>query len=94
MKRQSLSIQTLDAKRCDKSRDELVNGGGKLKVPCLRVVDAPGGKKWVHESKDTIDYLEGRFAGLLRVKGTSLQHSATTETQKRLQAELKPLQGP
>jgi hypothetical protein len=46
-------------------RVELLAGGGRLKVPCLRVVDAAGGESWMYESKDIIDYLEGRFAGLV-----------------------------
>ncbi len=60
MKRQSLDIQTKDAKRCDTSRDELLTGGGKLKVPCLRI-EEQGEVKWMYESSDIIQYLESRF---------------------------------
>jgi hypothetical protein len=42
MKRQSLNIETRDAKRCDTSRNELLQGGGRLKVPCLRIEDGEG----------------------------------------------------
>lgn len=61
MKRNALNIQTTDAKRCEKSRDELVAGGGKLKVPCLKIEDAQGGQKWMYDSSEIISYLEGRF---------------------------------
>ena len=61
MKRNSLAIQTKDAKRCDTSRDELMAGGGKLKVPCLRIEDK-GQVSWMYESSDIIRYLDERFA--------------------------------
>ena len=65
LKRLSLPIETRDAKRCDTAKGELLAGGGRLKVPCLRVVDATGGESWMYESKDIIAYLEGRFAGVV-----------------------------
>ncbi len=61
MKRQSLSIETRDVKRSDSAREELLVGGGNLKVPCLRVDDGQGDVKWVYESGEIIGYLEGRF---------------------------------
>jgi glutaredoxin len=61
MKRQSLDIETRDAKRCETARDELLAGGGKLKVPCLRIDDGYGRVSWMYESKDIIGYLEGQF---------------------------------
>jgi glutaredoxin len=61
MKRQSLTIETRDAKRSDSAREELLAGGGDLKVPCLRVEDGLGQVEWIYESKDIIGYLEGRF---------------------------------
>ncbi|NIB45139.1 glutaredoxin [Pseudomaricurvus alkylphenolicus] len=61
IKRQSLAIETRDAKRCDSARDELVAGGGRLKVPCLRIEEASGESRWMYESGDIIRYLEGRF---------------------------------
>jgi glutaredoxin len=65
MKRLSLPVETRDANRCDTAKGELLAGGGRLKVPCLRVVDTAGGESWMYESKDIIDYLEGRFAGVV-----------------------------
>jgi len=61
MKRNSLAIETRDAKRCDNSRDELLAGGGKLKVPCLRI-EEKGQVSWMYESSEIISYLDGRFA--------------------------------
>jgi glutaredoxin len=62
MKRQGLNIQTRDIKRCDTSREELLAGGGDLKVPCLRIEGEQGQVQWLYESKDIVRYLEDRFA--------------------------------
>jgi len=61
MKRQSLTIETRDAKRSDSARAELLAGGGVLKVPCLRIVDQQGVASWLYESADIIAYLDDRF---------------------------------
>lgn len=61
MKRNSLKIETRDAKRNEQFKEELVQGGGALKVPCLRIEEA-GDVKWMYESSDIIAYLESRFS--------------------------------
>jgi len=61
MKRQGLKIETRDVKRNDIAREELLAGGGDLKVPCLRIGEGECGAQWMYESKDIIGYLEGRF---------------------------------
>ena len=58
MKRNGLNIATHDAKRCEISRSELIEGGGKLKVPCLRVEEKEGKVSWIYESKEIIAFLE------------------------------------
>jgi len=60
MKRNTLNIETRDAKRSDIARDELIEGGGKLKVPCLRI-EEKGKVSWMYDSSDIINYLEDRF---------------------------------
>lgn len=61
MKRSALNIETRDAKRSEKFKEELVTGSGQLKVPCLRIEEDNGDVSWMFESSDIIDYLEGRF---------------------------------
>jgi len=61
MKRQGLNIETRDAKRNQQFADELVSGGGQLKVPCLKISEANGNTTWMYESSDIIDYLEQQF---------------------------------
>ena len=61
MKRHSLKIETRDVKRSDSAREELLAGGGNLKVPCLRIDEGDGQARWLYESRDIIGYLEKRF---------------------------------
>jgi glutathione S-transferase len=62
MKRNTLSIETRDVKRSASAREELLAGGGNLKVPCLRIENERGQAEWLYESSDIVRYLEDRFA--------------------------------
>jgi len=57
IKRQAMNIPTKDAKRDQQSADELVEGGGRLKVPCLKIEEA-GSVRWMYESSDIIAFLQ------------------------------------
>ena len=57
-----LKIEQRDIKKDPARRDELVAGGGKKQVPCLRVTEADGSARWIYESRDIGRYLAGRFA--------------------------------
>ena len=61
LKRHSLNIETRDAKLDLTFREELQQQGGKLKVPCLKIVEADGSSSWLYESDQIIRYLEQRF---------------------------------
>jgi glutaredoxin len=61
MRRQGLKIETRDVKRNETARDELLAGGGDLKVPCLRIGEGERGDQWMYESSEIINYLEARF---------------------------------
>ena len=60
IKRLSLKIEERDAQE-GKYREELLNEGGKIKVPCLKIID---GQKttWMYESSNIIKYLNNRFS--------------------------------
>lgn len=62
MRRHSLNIRTRDARRDALARQELLDGGGRVKVPCLRIVDEGEQVRWLYESTDIVRYLEDRFA--------------------------------
>ena len=61
MHRLALPIERRDAQHPGPYRDELVAGGGRAMVPCLRSVDAHGKVEWLYESGAIIEYLRGRF---------------------------------
>lgn len=62
MRRLSLNVKGLDAQHEGENRNTLVNGGGKAKVPCLKITDQTGKTEWLYESGEIITYLRGRFA--------------------------------
>lgn len=62
MKRLNLNIETRDSKRVPQYGEELIAGGGQMKVPCLRIVTDKGEEQWMYESSDIVSYLESRFA--------------------------------
>lgn len=53
-----LEIEIRDAAGNAVRRAELVEGGGKYQVPCLRIEDAQGQVRWMYESADICHYLE------------------------------------
>lgn len=62
MRRLSLNIELLDAQNDLQNRTSLLNGGGQIKVPCLKITDTQGNSQWMYESTDIIKYLHERFA--------------------------------
>ena len=61
MRRLSLDIRCLDAQYDEKNRNELLKGGGEIKVPCLRIPNASGADIWLYESGKIIGYLRSRW---------------------------------
>jgi glutaredoxin len=61
IRRLSLDIELRDAKNDPKNREALLQGGGAVKVPCLRITDERGNSRWMYESADIIQYLNERF---------------------------------
>lgn len=62
MRRLSLPIERRDAQHDQKNKDDLLKGGGAVKVPCLKVTDAKGQTQWIYESGAIMAYLRSRFA--------------------------------
>ncbi len=60
MKRNSLNIELRNAKT-EPHRQTLLDGGGRVKVPCLRI-EKEGEVTWMYESNDIIQYLEQEIA--------------------------------
>ena len=58
IKRLSLTIETRDAQREGENRQQLLEGGGQIKVPCLKIMDENGAPIWLYESSDIISHLQ------------------------------------
>lgn len=61
IRRLSLPIQFRDAQSAGIHRDELLRGGGEIKVPCLRIQEEAGTVRWLYESGKIIEYLRNRY---------------------------------
>ncbi len=61
IKRHGLNIELRDAQHNAAFKEELMNQGGKHKVPCLRIENGPEDVKWLYESSDIIAFLETEF---------------------------------
>ncbi len=61
IRRLSLTIERRDAQKDERNRDDLLRGGGQVKVPCLKIADPSGHSEWLYESGKIIEYLRGRF---------------------------------
>ena len=61
LKRIDLQIELRDIREQPTYREELVAATGRGTVPCLRIQEAPGKARWMHESADIIAFLEQQF---------------------------------
>jgi len=56
----NLKVALRDAKNNQAFRQELLEQGGRIKVPCLRI-EEKGEVRWLYESDAIIQYLKERF---------------------------------
>ncbi len=61
MRRLNLLIELRDVRADGRHRQDLINGGGKMKVPCLRIDHEDGHSEWMYESDEIVAYLQRRF---------------------------------
>jgi len=61
MARLGLNIELRDAQHDAAHREDLLNGGGAVKVPCLLITDDHGEKQWMYESGDINAWLNRQF---------------------------------
>ena len=62
MKQLALNIELRDAQKNQQNRQQLIDGGGEAKVPCLKITHEDGQIEWMYESDDIINYLQKSFA--------------------------------
>lgn len=61
MARLGLNIELRDAQLDPAHKKALQEGGGRVKVPCLKITHDDGREEWMYESDDIIAYLHQRF---------------------------------
>ena len=61
MRLRSVNIELRDILKDELARQELLEGGGKAVVPCLRIKNGES-VVWLYESMDIIRYLDERFS--------------------------------
>lgn len=66
----SLNIETRDAQNNPEYRQELLKGGGQLKVPCLKIRSDDGEESWLYESDMINDYLNRLYGEEQRLTGS------------------------
>ena len=58
IRRHALNIELRDTRNDETHKQALIDGGGRHKVPCLRIQNAAGDDTWLYESNDIISYLD------------------------------------
>lgn len=61
MRRLSLPIEKRDAQHNGANREELQQGSGATKVPCLKISQANGQVRWLQDSNAIVAHLRERF---------------------------------
>ena len=57
-----VEVELRDTQRNPQARRDLIEGGGRATVPCLRIED-DGNVRWLYESLDIIEYLKRASRG-------------------------------
>ncbi|WP_432696160.1 glutaredoxin family protein [Marinobacterium sp. YM272] len=60
--RLALPIGMANVQKDADARQALEQGGGRVKVPCLKIEHEDGRTEWMYESKEINSYLQQRFA--------------------------------
>lgn len=62
MRRLSINIEKLDAQKNEVNKATLLEKGGKVQVPCLRIQGKDEKVTWLYDSDEIIKYLRERFS--------------------------------
>lgn len=61
LKLKGIEVDTKNIRQDEMANKELMQGGGKTQVPCLRITTQDG-DHWMYESDDIIDYFSKKLA--------------------------------
>lgn len=73
LKHLNVDVTVKNLNRCHVFQKELLSGGGRAQVPCLRI-DTQNGSRWLYESDDIIRYLNRKFAPRAQTKRLEQAH--------------------
>lgn len=62
VKRLNLDLELRNIHQLDQHKADLIAGGGRKTVPCLRIDKTEGDTQWMYESMDIIDFLKSKFS--------------------------------
>lgn len=62
IERLRLKIELRNIRQVPAYREQLLQGGGDSRVPCLLIMNDEGALEWLYESDAIMNYLEERFA--------------------------------
>ncbi len=60
MRNLPLDIELKNTLMDPQNRQDLIQGGGRSTVPCLRITDEQGQVQWMYESRDIVQYLKNQ----------------------------------
>jgi len=60
MKAMGIKVPSKNISANAQHKEELISGGGKQQVPCLRIEEPDDKVRWLYESDDIIKYLKKR----------------------------------
>ena len=60
-----LQLELRDVSENAEYRSELISGGGRSTVPCLRIQSSSGDVRWMYESSDIIAWLKQQVAHII-----------------------------
>ena len=58
LKNSSVKVELCNTLQDPKNRQDLIQGGGRATVPCLKIEDDNGQVQWMFESRDIATYLK------------------------------------
>ena len=75
IRRLNILIELRDAQNDPDHRAVLLSEGGKIQVPCLRIVE-PGGTRWLYESRDSVGFLNARVGAPATRAGSAVRETS------------------
>lgn len=60
MRNLPVQVELKNTMKDPQNRQDLIQGGGRSTVPCLRITDENDQVQWLYESRDIVQYLKNQ----------------------------------